>query len=307
MPTYNGEKYITAALESVRQQHDSGIELIVVDDGSSDRTLDIIRSFSRDLNIKLITPGRTGNWVAGTNIGLREAGGDWACLLHQDDFWLPGRIARLRKEIEHAQGALILHNAVFVGLDGERIGPWTCPLAEGNVPSGTFLERLLIQNFIAIPATIFRRYAAVDSGGLDESLWFSADWDLWLRLGSLGPVRFIDETLAAFRVHPTSQTIARKTQPQEWDQQLRTVLTRHLSKWSVTGRRRRAIERAAMVSIVVNSALSAASRGDRFRVWNPLLKLVALGPSGWHRYLRDSRILQRVRPRLRIQRLAKRA
>ncbi|MFZ3369246.1 MAG: glycosyltransferase [Candidatus Sulfotelmatobacter sp.] len=301
MPVYNGERFIAAALESVRGQHE-GIELVIVDDGSSDRTLDIVRDFAKVLPIRLLTPRRIGNWVAVSNIGLREATGDWACFLHQDDLWLPGRIERLRGEMESAEDALVLHNAIFVGPDGRELGPWTCPLPEGDVPQERFIERLLIQNFIAIPSPVFRRNAAIGSGGLDEGLWFSADWDLWLRLGALGPVRFIAETLSAFRVHPASQTAARKVLPEEWETQLTTVLARHLQNLPVTGNLRAKVERAGMASIAVNSALSAASRGEPVSPSQVFLKLLALGPSGWHRYVRDSRIVQRVRSRLKAQR-----
>ena len=305
MPTYNGERFVAAALESVRDQHDDRIELVIVDDGSTDRTLDIVRGFAGALPIRLITPGRLGNWVAATNLGLREATGDWACFLHQDDLWLPGRLKRLRSEMESSQGALIIHNAMYVGPNGQALGPWTCPFSEGEVPTNQFIERLLVQNFIAIPSPVFRRDAVIHSGGLDEALWFSADWDLWLRLGALGPVRFIAETLSAFRVHPASQTAARKLQPNEWQQQLTTVLARHLESWPITGRLRTSVERVAMASIAVNSALSAASRGEPVKPAAVLLQLLALGPWGWHRYLRDSRIVQRVSSRLKVQRLAK--
>jgi glycosyltransferase involved in cell wall biosynthesis len=302
MPTYNGERFIAAALESVRDQHDDGIELVIVDDGSTDRTLEIVRGFAGALRIRLMTPGRLGNWVAATNLGLREAIGDWACFLHQDDLWLPGRLKRLRSEMESSRGALIIHDATYVGPDGQELGPWTCPLFEGSVPANQFIERLLVQNFIAIPSPVFRRSAVVDSGGLDEALWFSADWDLWLRLGALGPVRFIPETLSAFRVHPASQTAARKLQPNEWEQQLTTVLSHHLESWPITGRLRKSVERVAKASIAVNSALSAASRGEPVKASAVLLQLLGLGPWGWHRYLRDSRIAQRVRSRLKVQR-----
>jgi glycosyltransferase involved in cell wall biosynthesis len=304
MPTYNGERFIAAALESTRGQHD-GIELVIVDDGSTDRTIEIIRSFTGSLPIRLITPGRLGNWVAVTNLGLREAVGEWACFLHQDDLWLPGRLERLRKEMLDPQRALIIHNAMYVGPDGQGLGPWTCPFPEGAIPSSEFIERLLVQNFIAIPSPVFRRDAVIQSGGLDEALWFSADWDLWLRLGAVGSVQFIDETLSAFRVHPASQTAARKLRPSEWEQQLTTVLERHLESWPVTGRARSRVERAALASIAINSALSAGSRGEPVKPTAVLLQLFALGPRGWHRYLRDSRIVQRVGSRLRVQRLTK--
>ena len=141
------------------------------------------------LPIRLITPGRLGNWVAATNLGLREATGDWACFLHQDDLWLPGRLKRLRGEMESHQGALIIHDAMYVGPDGQATWAVDLPISEtGDIPSNQFIERLLVQNFIAIPSPVFRRSAVIDSGGLDEALWFSADWDLWLRLGALGPV-----------------------------------------------------------------------------------------------------------------------
>ena len=304
MPTYNGEKFLTAALESVRDQHDDGIELVIVDDGSRDHTLDIVRGFAAALPIRLITPGRLGNWVAATNLGLREASGDWACFLHQDDLWLPGRLKRLRSEMESNRGTLIIHDAMYVGPDGQELGPWTCPLSEGEVPTDQFIERLLVQNFIAIPSPVFRRNAVIRSGGLNEALWFSADWDLWLRLGALGPVRFIAETLSAFRVHPASQTAARKLQPNEWEQQLTTVLACHLESWPITGELRTSVERVARASIAVNSALSAASRGERIKPAAVLIQLLGLGPWGWHRYLRDSRIAQRVGSRLKVQRLS---
>jgi GT2 family glycosyltransferase len=306
MPTYNGEKFIAAALESVRAQYGEGIELVVVDDGSTDHTLDIVRDFSAVLPLRLITPGRLGNWVAATNLGLREAVGEWACFLHQDDLWLPGRVKRLWSEMENAEGALITHNAMYVGPEGQALGPWTCPLPQGAVASNRFIERLLIQNFIAIPSPVFRRNVATDSGGLDEALWFSADWDLWLRLGAMGPVRFIAETLSAFRVHPASQTAARKLLANEWEQQLTTVLTHHLKNWQTTGKLRASVERVAMASIAVNSALSAASRDEPVNAPAVLLRLFALGPLGWRRYLRDSRIVQRVRSRLKVQQLSKR-
>ena len=92
MPTYNGEQFLGAALESVRNQHDDGIELVIVDDGSTDHTLDIVRDFAGLLPIRLITPGRLGNWVAVTNLGLRESpSANWACFLHQDDLLASGQ------------------------------------------------------------------------------------------------------------------------------------------------------------------------------------------------------------------------
>jgi hypothetical protein len=203
--------------------------------------------------------------------------------------------------MESTDIALVLHDAVFIDPEGQKLGSWTCPLPEGLVPSNKFIERLLVQNFIAIPSPVFRRRAAIDSGGLDEKLWFSADWDLWLRMGALGPVRYVAETLSGFRIHQESQTAARNLLPNEWQQQLTTVLDRHLRVLAAKGQVSVSLERVARASIAVNSALSAASRGESPKTSEVLFQLLALGPTEWHRYLRDSRILQRVRSRLKVQ------
>lgn len=301
MPTHNGQEFVAAALESVRAQDDDGIELVIVDDGSTDQTQEIVRGYAKVLPIRMSGSGGVGNWVAASNVGLQEARGEWVCFLHQDDLWLPGRLASLRKEIKKSESVLILHDAMFVDENGQALGPWSCPLPEGLVPAELFLERLLVQNFIAIPSPMFRRNVAIDSGGMDDTLWFSADWDLWLRLGAKGPVRYLAERLSAFRVHPASQTAARRVAPNEWEQQLTTVLVRHLRSWAREGKSVASVERAAKTSITVNSALAAASRGEPFKAWPVFFALLALGPAGWHRYLRDSRIVQRVNSRLKVQ------
>lgn len=214
---------------------------------------------------------------------------------------MPERLATLQQEMQSFTGPLIVHDTLFIGPDGSTLGSWTCPLTAGIVPSETFVERLLVQNFIASPSTVFRRQLVVESGGMDENLWFSADWDLWLRLGSLGAVRFVSESMSAFRIHPESQTMARKLAAGEWERQLTTVLRRHISSCRLDESRRGAVEKAAMMSVVVNSSLSSAARGEPVR-WRALVeKGLALGPGGWRRYLRDSRIVQRVGARVRLR------
>lgn len=301
MPTYNGERFVQSALSSIAGQDADELEVVIVDDGSSDRTLDIVRHFEKSLSMRIFTPGRIANWVTVSNLGLREAQGEWACFLHQDDFWLPGRIKRIREELGKSEGALVLHNAVFVGPVGQRLGRLSMPLSAGKVDSRQFTEHLLVQNFVAMPSPVFRRQAVTDSGGLDESLWFSADWDLWLRLGAMGPVRFIAEELSAFRLHSESQTVSRRLRLNEWEQQLTTVLARHIENCGIPDHRRRELERVAKASIAVNAMLSAKFRGDPSDVVGVARELFSLGPSGWYRYMRDSRIVQRTSSRLRLR------
>ncbi len=303
MPTYNGERYVAQALESLRPGvSDGGMEVVVVDDGSTDGTLGIVERYADELPVRIIRYERVGNWVATTNAGLRAANGKYACFLHQDDFWLPGRVAAIRGDIEtHGDVRLLFHEAIFVGPTGRRLGRWHCPFRDGFIAPEQFVERLLVQNFIAIPSPVFDREDALRGGGLDESLWYTADWDLWLRLGAAAPVRFLREPLAAFRIHGESQTMARPRSEGNFRRQMTIVLERHLQAWPVQGRRRRGVERVAQFSAAVNASLASAARGEgRPSAAGLLTGFLSLGPSGWRRFLRDSRIVDRVLPRVRV-------
>jgi GT2 family glycosyltransferase len=298
VPTYQGARWLPQALESVRTQEDLGAcEVVAVDDGSTDGTVEVLRRFAESMPLRILQPPRTGNWIHGTNLGLREARGAYACVLHQDDAWLPGRARAVRAEVQH-QPALVVHPSVFVDEGGAPAGHWRCPLprVRGPVEPRVFVSRLLVQNFLAMPAPVFDRALALQTGGLDESLWYAGDWDLWLRLGRRGPVRYIPEPLTAFRIHPASQTVARRTESEERRSQLQTVLERHQD--AVDERSARA---AATYSIDVNVALAAVARGEPVPALSLLAGFARLGPSAQARYLRDSRIVERVLSRLRLR------
>jgi GT2 family glycosyltransferase len=254
MPVWNGERYLTEALQSIRQQGGSGYEVVAVDDASTDSSPRILRSWESLLPLRIVRRERGGNWVAATNAGLREARGVYACFLHQDDLWLPGRLGALEREAS-LDPALVLHPAVFVGPDGKKLGEWKCPLRAGEVDPSFFAERLLVQNFVAIPAPAFLRAAALSEGGLDESLWYTADWDLWLRLARAGRIRYLQSAFAAFRVHGASQTMVRNDVA-ERRAQLETVLERH-------GATAPAGVRRAAMALVPRTA--SRPRGERAR------------------------------------------
>lgn len=302
MPTFQGARWVAEALESIRAQGGDGYEVVAVDDGSTDATVDLLRSFAKSLPLRVLQPPRSGNWIAGTNLGLREARADYACILHQDDAWLPGRLQEIRAEIAH-RPALVVHPSIFVDDAGRQVGTWRCPLpaVRGAVASGTFLSRLLVQNFVAVPAATFDRALALEAGGLDEKLWFTGDWDLWLRLGARGPVRYVPRPLAAFRVHAASQTVARDTDSDERRSQLLTVLHRHLEALP-PDEGRDGVLRAALHSVEVNVALATAARGRTPALLPLLWSFARLGPRLQARYLRDSRIVERALARLRLRR-----
>lgn len=299
IPTYNGKKYLAAALNSVLVQQDSSIECVVIDDGSTDETLAIVKDFQHQLNIRLITKARAGNWVVNTNHALGVATGKYACFLHQDDLWLEGRLEQVKKAIAaYPQAALYLHDSVFIDEMGKPLGLWRCPLAGKRrlISADEMVEKLLIQNFVAIPAPVFKRTAALDVEGLSNELWYTADWDFWLKLAALGDTCYVPKPLAAFRVHGDSQTIRRSSSIAEFRQQMRSVVDKHL-----TERVKREVSKVAFFSTEVNTGLAAMVHGESPNLLKLAFDFALLSPPGWWRYWQDSRIQERISARLKAK------
>lgn len=299
IPTYNGSKYLAAALDSVLIQQDNELECVIIDDGSTDETLSIVARFQDRINLKLITKARAGNWVANTNYALKEANGVHACFLHQDDLWLEGRLEQIKKAIAaYPQASLYLHDSVFIDEQGQPLGMWRCPLStkQKMISAEAMREKLLIQNFIAIPAPVFRREPALEIGGLNSDLWYTADWDFWLKLAERGDTCYIAKPLAAFRVHGDSQTIRRSSGVAEFRQQMRLVVDQHLPPQP-----NKEVTKVAFFSTEVNTTLAAMVHGKSPNLLKLVSEFIWLGPTGWRRYWQDSRIQERVSARLKAK------
>ena len=300
MPTYDGADYLRATLESLVAQAMDDVEVIVVDDGSRDATVDVARSYSDRLQLRLLEPGHTGNWVANTNLGLAVARGHYAGVLHQDDAWAPQRLRILRPLLDQAPHLdLVFHAVRYIDASGRPVGLLRSPLPPGvDLGCQTLAPRLLVQNFISLPSALFRRGAAERVHGLDEALTYTADWDLWLKLAAGGTARYLASPLADFRVHAGSLTARMSGQAGALRHQLDAVIQRHLHLLGA-GAQRDEVERAARFSIDANVALGGALHGH----WGNLARLagplVRLGPAGCRRYLRDSRITERSVSRIR--------
>ncbi len=305
LPTYNGEAHLSAALESIAAQGDAELEAIAVDDGSTDGTLAILESFVGRLPLTVIRRGHAGNWVATTNLGLARARGKWICLLHQDDVWLSNRLRRLRQLADrHPEATLLLSATRFIDPAGRHLNRWRCPLpADVTLDPERIVPRLLVQNFISVPAPLFRREAALAVGGMDEGLWYTPDWDFWLKLAAAGKTVYVATPLVSLRVHPQSQTIVRSADADDFRHQLDSVIDRHLPAWET---RKRWLRPVAELSVEVDVALAGVFHGQKPPPLRLVLRFLRLGPVSWVRYLRYSRVVERVQARLRSRQTATR-
>jgi glycosyltransferase involved in cell wall biosynthesis len=300
IPAYRGERWIASALDSLVAQEIDGVEVLVIDGGPTTATVGIARRYSDRLRLRIFERPDLLSWHSKTNFAVHAAAAPHVCWLGVDDVWLPGRAKAVRAWIEDAPGVpLHLAASVLIGNDGRVLGRWRCPLPSNQVLSSTFVsKRLLIQNFVAAPAPVFRRDAWLRCGGLDEQLWYTADWDIWLKLVCAGSVLYHDAPTIGFRVHSGSLTVTGSRDAVEFERQMVMVLERHLAASMFDSR---AIARTARASIKVNLALAAAAAGEWRGLSRAAWEILGLGPAGMGRYLRDSRIWERTLPRLRAK------
>jgi glycosyltransferase involved in cell wall biosynthesis len=208
MPAYNTEKYIGEAIESIRKQTHQDFEFIILDDGSTDRTAEIINSYIRiDSRIKFIRSDHRG--VSYTiNLGVELAKYDWIAIMHADDVALPHR---LEKQIIAAElnphvvawGSYSYH----INQNGKILG-----LAKSGVSTEEeFLEQVSKGRLIQLihPTALIRKQALLSVGGYDPSFLACEDLELFDRLSTLGPVLALPKVLVLYRIHGSSNTMQR--------------------------------------------------------------------------------------------------
>jgi glycosyltransferase involved in cell wall biosynthesis len=300
IPSHRGERWIDAALRSITAQTVDGIEILLIDSSDTPAVREIAQTYSKRCCIRIFERPDLLSWNTKTNFGVEMAESEHIAWLGVDDLWLPGRAAAARRWIAYAP-ATPLHFAPSAIIDkhGRQLGVWRCPLpAERALEPSFVMERLLVQNFVAAPAPIFRKDAWLRCGGLDETLWYTADWDVWLKLAAYAPTYYHNEVTIGFRVHAGALTMTGIHEIADFRAQMQAVVDRHLPRIrsSSTG-----LERAARASINVNAALASASAGNLSKLFRAASQVASLGPVGIRRYLRDSRIVERVIPRIRAK------
>lgn len=302
LPVYRGEEWLDRTLGSVVPDADAGVEVVIIDSSPTPDTMAIVKSFADRLTLSIIEPAGVDGCSPKMNLGVARARADHVTWLCQDDLWLPGRLAAVRRWIAERPDA-VLHLAPTAIIDraDRQLGICRCPLDETSAPldRATLLERLLVQNFVAVVSPVIRRDAWLACGGLDLDLWYTGDWDLWLKLAACGDVVYHDEVTGAFRVHGSSTTSIRSRDTADFTAQLRTVVERHIA--AVPSEHRAAVRRLAEASIAVNSAIAAAAGGELGKLVGAFASVAALGPVGALRYLHCSRLVERVLPRVRAR------
>lgn len=205
IPTYNAEKYIGATIASLVKQGKQLFEIIVVDDGSSDATCEIIEALAQnESRIKLNRCCNNQGVSTARNIGINLAQADWVLFFDSDDLaeeqLLTKEFEWIEKLKQQGFDPVLIHTAYQqideAGSIISNVIRWKQVL-----PEEIFGYLLLRNPIVATSGVLVRRDVLNSVGGFDEQLHYSEDWDLWLRLAEQGGFGYVDEPLVLVRRH----------------------------------------------------------------------------------------------------------
>ena len=194
-PCFNAETYIEQTLESVLSQHYPDLEYLVVDGGSTDRTIELVER----AGVRYISEPDEGRPDA-INKGVARTSGEVIGFINADDFYAPGALRRVGKAFaEHPDAAWLTGECRIIDADGHEIRRAV------KRYKNFFLHRFsfplyLTHNFVSDPATFVRRSALAEAGPLDPAQRISHDYDLWLRVAQRHRPLVLREELASFRM-----------------------------------------------------------------------------------------------------------
>jgi glycosyltransferase involved in cell wall biosynthesis len=199
-PSLDQARFLAAAMQSVLMQDYPRLEYIVVDGGSHDGSLEIIKRYAPRLAwwVSEKDQGQTD----AINKGMSHAAGSILAWLNSDDVYSAGAVsAAVRAFADHPDAGLVYGDANYINEAGEVIG---------HFPAAQTDYRRLRQGYVHIPqqAAFFRADLWRTLGPLDPSYFFAMDYDLWVRIAKSAPIRYVPQSWANFRLHTAGKTIA---------------------------------------------------------------------------------------------------
>lgn len=211
IPAYNHAAYIIECIDSVRSQTYGNLQIIVINDGSTDRTDEIVRAYISDNHCDIEYIRKANEGICRTlNLGLEKAKGKYVALIASDDVWLPTRIGEQVHFLEsHADVGLVFSDAYFIrGTERteKRYSDYKPEIRRyfvDSVQNRDLYKVLLIDNIVAALTVLIRKDCYDKVGNYDVSLKCE-DLDMCLRVSKEYKIAYIDKPLAYYRIHGTN-------------------------------------------------------------------------------------------------------
>ena len=267
--TYNYARFLPDAIESVLGQTWRNLEIVVVDDGSTDDTAAVVARYAnRDVRYVPRTHGGAGR---ARNAGLEVTSAPLVAFLDADDAWLPDRVAAgVAHLARHPELALAAAHAYACD---EDLRP-TAVVPAATVDTGDMLDELLVDNVVLNPSSVLVRLPALERAGGFSEIAFGEDWDTWIEIAKLFPIGFIDRPLALVRRHAGSITPTRGRVRIDVN---RAIVERHLRGYRPAWKRPIIRRRAASMAYF-HAALGSVKGGDKRVARRYAVAALALDP-----------------------------
>jgi len=196
IPTCNRAHDVCDAIDSALGQTFRDLEVLVVDDGSTDDTPEVIRRrFGSEPRLELLRQANAGAGAA-RNRGIRRARGEYVAFLDSDDLWLPEKLELQIAHLDAHPAAGLVFCDLFFEEPGRRVRRFEATRFAGD----TSLRGLVERGFpLCTPAVVARRQALLEVGLFDETLRCAQDWDLWIRLLARTPAVYVDRPMGIVR------------------------------------------------------------------------------------------------------------
>lgn len=196
VPTYNREEYICETIDSILAQTFTDFEVVIVDDGSKDNTLAKLEQYGN--KIKVVRQPNSERAVARNN-GVQNSTGDLIAFVDSDDVWIKDKLEK-QVEVLDNNPDVICSNGLCLRID-ENSNKIQTAKRQTVGHSGDVFEELLFRNFIVSPTPVVRRAYFEKSGGFETKYIPYEDWQLWLKVSTLGKFHYLNRPLAYYRVH----------------------------------------------------------------------------------------------------------
>lgn len=206
IPSYNHEKYIAQAIQSVLEQTYQDFEIVITDDGSRDGTVDVIKTF-RDPRIRLFCFDRNQGACAAMNNNIREAKGEFIAVLNSDDLFLPDKLEKQVAFLDKNQeiGAVFGHPKLIDEVGNDFVDAshlYQIVFKQSNRTRFEWLHHFFYQsNALCHPTVLIRKQCYKKVGYFDERFAQLPDYDFWIRLCMEYEIHIMQEDLIKFRIH----------------------------------------------------------------------------------------------------------
>lgn len=210
MPAYNAEKYIKEAIYSLLENQINDLEVIVVNDGSTDQTLDVVKSI-KDERVSAITQANKGvKRLAETiNLGLSKATGEFVTMFPADDLCMPNRFEKQIPFFEDPDVVLVHGDTISITEEGNEIKSWKniFKSKKTNLSQRLALQELITRNIVEQQSTLIRRNVLLKIGGYyQDDYMYAEDYPTHIHLALEGKFLYTPEVFAKYRFHPDQMT-----------------------------------------------------------------------------------------------------